>query len=145
MRRPARGERGRRGRVRHPHVQGTQAWLRDVGAPLGVGWHTVVLTQRATDTLDAVTAQVAAPGLLATGAVDLAAVDLAAARLSDTVSPNVVPSPRRRAAYWAHRGRALTRVPPCARSAKRSRSATTPSAVSCAEWPIARASANPPE
>ncbi|WP_235925997.1 helix-turn-helix domain-containing protein [Actinokineospora pegani] len=176
------------------HVQGTQAWLRDVGSPLDLGWQAAVLAQRAADTLDdPVTAQVAAfgvaHGLLAAGALDLAAGALAAAprptrtpvevqatgmlvftdsllaaatrtgdghaaldeaadlaarvgegnalhfgfgvsnvavwrmavalelgdhaaaaRLSDTVSPNAIPSPQRRAAYWADRGRALTRV-----------------------------------
>jgi len=34
------------------HVQGTQAWLRDVGASLDLGWQATVLAQRAADTLD---------------------------------------------------------------------------------------------
>jgi len=66
------------------HIQGTQAWLRDVGAPLDLGWQAAVLGQRAADTLDDVVDQQIAAfgtahGLLAAGALDLAAETLAAA------------------------------------------------------------------
>jgi transcriptional regulator with XRE-family HTH domain len=68
------------------HVQGTQAWLRDVGAPLDLGWQAAAAAQRAAERIvDPVALGVAAfgtaHGLLAAGAFDLArdrlrAVDL---------------------------------------------------------------------
>lgn len=34
------------------HVQGTQAWLRDIGAPLDLAWQSATLSQQAADQLD---------------------------------------------------------------------------------------------
>lgn len=76
-------------RVRHLitllHVQGTQAWLRDVGAPLDVGWQAASLAARAAEAVDdPMTQGVAAFGtahaLLAAGAFDLAGGVLARVR-----------------------------------------------------------------
>jgi len=177
------------------HVQGTQAWLRDVGAPLDLGWQAAAAAQQAAERLgDPVSLAIATfgttHGLLAAGAFDVArrrlasapanldlpdgeqlagmlaftgsllaavegrradvvaaldhAADLAAhtgegnawwfgfgptnvavwrmacaleagdheaaAAVADTVDPDRIPSPQRRAAYWADRGRALARL-----------------------------------
>lgn len=177
------------------HVQGTQAWLRDVGAPLDLGWQAAAAAQQAAERLDepvslAIAAFGTTHGLLAAGAFDVArhrlasaptdldspdgeqlagmlaftdsllaaadgrradvvaaldhAADLAghtgegnawwfgfgptnvavwrmacalesgdhesAAAVADTVDPDRIPSPQRRAAYWADRGRALARL-----------------------------------
>lgn len=64
------------------HVQGTQAWLMDVGASMDLGWQAVTLAQRAVERLDdpashAVSAFGTAFGLLGAGAFDLAAQTLA--------------------------------------------------------------------
>lgn len=63
------------------HVQGTQAWLRDVGAPLDLAWQASTLSQQAADQLgDPQTRGRAAfgttHGLLAAGAFDLARAQL---------------------------------------------------------------------
>ena len=177
------------------HVQGTQAWLRDVGAPLDLAWQAAMAAQQAAERLgDPVSLAVATfgttHGLLAAGAFDIAhdrlvsaptrldvpngeqltgmlaftasllaaaqgrrddvvtaldhAADLArhtgegnawwfgfgptnvavwrmvcaleagdhetAAAVAQTVDPNLIPSPQRRAAYWADYGRALARM-----------------------------------
>jgi transcriptional regulator with XRE-family HTH domain len=60
------------------HVQGTQAWLTDIGASMDLGWQAVVLAQRAAERLDdpmthAVSAFGTAFGLMGAGAFDLAA------------------------------------------------------------------------
>lgn len=59
------------------HVQGTQAWLRDVGAPLDLGWSAATLAQDAAERLDeSHTLGVAifgtTHGLMGAGAFDLA-------------------------------------------------------------------------
>ncbi|WP_406693020.1 helix-turn-helix transcriptional regulator [Saccharopolyspora sp. ID03-671] len=66
------------------HVQVTQAWLGDIGAPLDLSWQAVTLAQRAAERLDeppytAVCAFGTAFGLLGAGGFDLAARALAAA------------------------------------------------------------------
>jgi len=81
-------EAGRDGRellrlVALTHIQGTQAWLGDIGAPLDLAWQAVSLAQRATERLDeplsgAVTAFGTAFGLLGAGGFDLAARTLSA-------------------------------------------------------------------
>jgi len=63
------------------HVQGTQAWLRDIGAPLDLAWQSAMLCQQAADQLDdprtnAVATFGTAHGLLAAGAFDLARAQL---------------------------------------------------------------------
>jgi len=63
------------------HVQGTQAWLRDVGAPLDLGWQSAMLSQQAADQLEdprthALATFGTAHGLLAAGAFDLARAQL---------------------------------------------------------------------
>ncbi|MFL6147661.1 MAG: helix-turn-helix domain-containing protein [Pseudonocardiaceae bacterium] len=63
------------------HVQGTEAWLRDVGAPLDLAWQAATLAQDAADRLgDPQTRGLAAfgttHGLIAAGAFDLAAMHL---------------------------------------------------------------------
>lgn len=63
------------------HVQGTQAWLRDVGAPLDLGWQAASLAQQTAEWLDrpdalGVAAFGTAHGLLAAGAFDLARVQV---------------------------------------------------------------------
>lgn len=60
------------------HVQGTQAWLGDIGASLDLGWQAATLAQRAAERLDeplygAVSAFGTAFGLLGAGGFDLAA------------------------------------------------------------------------
>lgn len=179
------------------HVQGTEAWLRDVGAPLDLAWQAASLAQQAADRLEdpqlrGVAAFGTAHGLLAAGAFDLAAshldaaiaevptgddgglqlagmlaftdslvaaarrdgadvdapLDLAtdlarrtgegnafwfgfgptnvgvwrmavaleggdhsqAASVAEQLDPQLIPSPQRRAAYWADYGRALARL-----------------------------------
>lgn len=67
------------------HVQGTQAWLMDVGGGLDLAWQAAQLAQRAAERLDdpvtqAVGAFGTAHGLLAAGAFDLAAGTLDTAR-----------------------------------------------------------------
>lgn len=178
------------------HVQGTQAWLMDIGASIDLGWQAATLAQRAAERLDdpmarAVSAFGTAFGLLGVGDFDLAARTLAAvdvgtrtseamqvsgmltltaslvaaasgnqseriaaldhatelaqrtgegdalwfgfgpsnvgvwrmsvaleagehadaARIAETVNPQALPSPTRRAAYWREYGRALARLP----------------------------------
>lgn len=63
------------------HVQGIEAWLRDVGAPLDLAWQAATLAQDAADRLgDPQTRGLAAfgtaHGLLAAGALELATVHL---------------------------------------------------------------------
>ncbi|MGZ3141707.1 helix-turn-helix domain-containing protein [Lentzea chajnantorensis] len=64
------------------HVQGTQAWLTDIGANLDLGWQAVLLAQQAAARTDdplshAVSAFGTAFGLMGAGAFDLAAQALA--------------------------------------------------------------------
>jgi DNA-binding Xre family transcriptional regulator len=66
------------------HVQGTQAWLRDVGAPLDLAWQAATLAQREAQRIDDVhllglAAFGTGHGLLAAGAFDLADQHLRAA------------------------------------------------------------------
>ncbi|MEU0883666.1 helix-turn-helix transcriptional regulator [Lentzea sp. NPDC005914] len=66
------------------HVQGTQAWLGDIGASMDLAWQASQLARQAAERLDdPVTAAVAAfgsaHGLLAAGAVDLAQHQLSTA------------------------------------------------------------------
>ena len=63
------------------HVQGTEAWLRDVGAPLDLAWQAATLAQDAADQLGnpqirGLAAFGTTHGLLAAGALDLATVHL---------------------------------------------------------------------
>jgi tetratricopeptide (TPR) repeat protein len=63
------------------HVQGTQAWLRDVGASLDLAWSAVALARQAAAELDdpgvlGVAAFGAAHGLMTAGTFDLAAEQL---------------------------------------------------------------------
>lgn len=63
------------------HVQGTQAWLRDIGAPLDLAWQSATLSQQAADQLDDPRTQALATfgtahGLIAAGAFDLARAQL---------------------------------------------------------------------
>ncbi|MDQ3761567.1 MAG: helix-turn-helix domain-containing protein [Actinomycetota bacterium] len=63
------------------HVQGTQAWLRDVGAPLDLAWQAAMLSQQAADRVgNPQTCGLAGfgttHGLLAAGAFDLARAQL---------------------------------------------------------------------
>lgn len=63
------------------HVQGTQAWLRDIGAPLDLAWQSATLSQQAADQsgdpqTNAVATFGTAHGLLAAGAFDLARAQL---------------------------------------------------------------------
>jgi transcriptional regulator with XRE-family HTH domain len=65
------------------HVQGAQAWLMDIGAPIDLAWQAAMLGRRAAERLDeplthGVSAFGTAFGLLGTGAFDLAASTLAA-------------------------------------------------------------------
>ncbi|MCO1580124.1 helix-turn-helix domain-containing protein [Crossiella sp. SN42] len=65
------------------HVQGTQAWLMDIGAPLDLGWQAATLARQAAERLDeplslALSAFGTAFGLLGAGAFDLAARVLSA-------------------------------------------------------------------
>lgn len=60
------------------HVQGTQAWLMDLGGPIDLAWQAAALAQHAAERLDddmarAVSAFGVAFGLLGAGAFDLAA------------------------------------------------------------------------
>jgi transcriptional regulator with XRE-family HTH domain len=60
------------------HVQGTQAWLMDIGGPIDLAWQAATLARRAAERLDddmahAVSAFGVAFGLLGAGAFDLAA------------------------------------------------------------------------
>jgi transcriptional regulator with XRE-family HTH domain len=178
------------------HVQGTQAWLMDIGASIDLGWQAATLAQRAAERLDdpmtqAISAFGTAFGLLGVGDFELASRTLAAvdvgtrtsealqvsgmltltaslvaatsgnqaeriaaldhatelaartgegdalwfgfgpsnvgvwrmsvaleagehaeaARIAETVNPQALPSPTRRAAYWREYGRALARLP----------------------------------
>ncbi|SFP98414.1 Helix-turn-helix domain-containing protein [Amycolatopsis arida] len=179
------------------HVQGTQAWLMDVGAPLDLAWQAATLARHAAERLaDDPVAEAASAfgtgfGLLGAGALDLAAQTLAAprvgtatgeqlqlsgmlalasslvaaargdqreraaaldhatelaersgdgdawwfgfgpanvgvwrmsvaleagehaeaARIAQSVDPDALPSPTRKAAYWREYGRALARLP----------------------------------
>lgn len=66
------------------HVQGTQAWLRDVGGPLDLGWQAATIAQREAQRVDepqllGLAAFGIGHGLLAAGAFDLAAHQLATA------------------------------------------------------------------
>ncbi|WP_084210708.1 helix-turn-helix domain-containing protein [Pseudonocardia acaciae] len=66
------------------HVQGTQAWLGDIGASMDLAWQASSLAQRATDRLEeplygAVSAFGTAFGLIGAGAFDIAAQTLTAA------------------------------------------------------------------
>lgn len=68
------------------HVQGTQAWLRDVGAPLDLGWSAATMAQSAAERLDeprtlGVAIFGTTHGLMAAGAFDLAGYQLARARV----------------------------------------------------------------
>jgi transcriptional regulator with XRE-family HTH domain len=72
-------------------VQGTQAWLRDVGASLDLGWQAVILAQQAAQRVDdpqvlGLAAFGTVHGLLAAGAFDLAGgqLDTALRDLSTT-------------------------------------------------------------
>ena len=63
------------------YVQGTQAWLRDISAPLDLAWQLALLSQQAADQSDdprthAVATFGTAHGLLAAGAFDLARAQL---------------------------------------------------------------------
>lgn len=63
------------------HVQGTQAWLRDIGAPLDLAWQAATLSQQAADRLDDSQTHGLATfgtthGLLAAGAFDVARAQL---------------------------------------------------------------------
>ncbi|ONI83084.1 transcriptional regulator [Actinosynnema sp. ALI-1.44] len=66
------------------HVQGTQAWLMDVGASLDLGWQAAALAKQAAEQLDndqlslAVTAFGTSFGLMGAGAFDLAERTLSA-------------------------------------------------------------------
>jgi transcriptional regulator with XRE-family HTH domain len=73
------------------HVQGTQAWLRDVGAPLDLGWQAAAAAQEAAERLAepvalGVAAFGTAHGLLAAGAFDLARSRLRAVELDLSTS-----------------------------------------------------------
>ncbi|GGU61655.1 helix-turn-helix domain-containing protein [Lentzea flava] len=66
------------------HVQGTQAWLGDIGASMDLAWQAAALARQAAERLDdpvtsAVAAFGSAHGLLAAGAVDLAQRQLSTA------------------------------------------------------------------
>lgn len=78
------------------HVQGTQAWLRDVGGPLDLGWQAATIAQREAQRIDdpqvlGVAAFGVGHGLLAAGAFDLAAeqLDAASAAVSTATSQGV--------------------------------------------------------
>lgn len=103
------------------HVQGTQAWLRDVGAPLDLAWQAATLSQQTADRLaDPQTHGLASfgttHGLLAAGAFDLARAQLELAlsavptatvegmQLSWSLAPTGTPSDRSCGAW--HTGRA---------------------------------------
>lgn len=73
------------------HVQGTQAWLMDIGASIDLAWQAATLARRAAERLDealahAVSAFGTAFGLLGVGAFDLAASVLAAPRVGTDTS-----------------------------------------------------------
>jgi transcriptional regulator with XRE-family HTH domain len=74
------------------HVQGTQAWLMDIGAPLDLGWQAAMLAKRAAERLDddrfaqAVSAFGTAFGLLGAGAFDLASRTLSVPRVGTDTS-----------------------------------------------------------
>lgn len=68
------------------HVQGTQAWLMDIGAPLDLGWQAATLARQAAERLDqplvtGLSTFGTAFGLLGAGAFDLAAQSLAQVRV----------------------------------------------------------------
>ncbi|MCK2243933.1 MULTISPECIES: helix-turn-helix transcriptional regulator [unclassified Crossiella] len=68
------------------HVQGTQAWLMDIGAPLDLGWQAATLARQAAERLDqplalALSAFGTAFGLLGAGAFALAERALAEAEI----------------------------------------------------------------
>lgn len=68
------------------HMQGTQAWLATIGAPIDLAWQAATLARQAAERLNeplslAVSAYGTSLGLLAAGAFDLAARTLAAVEL----------------------------------------------------------------
>ncbi|WP_219417083.1 helix-turn-helix domain-containing protein [Pseudonocardia nigra] len=73
------------------HVQGTQAWLRDVGGPLDLGWQTATIAQQEAQRVDdpqllGLAAFGTGHGLLAAGAFDLAAHQLDTARTATSTA-----------------------------------------------------------
>ncbi|MFC3452500.1 helix-turn-helix domain-containing protein [Amycolatopsis speibonae] len=76
------------------HVQGTQAWLGDIGASMDLAWQAVSLAQRAAERLDeplygAVSAFGTAFGLIGAGGFDMAARTLADATPGTTTSADM--------------------------------------------------------
>lgn len=68
-------------RFANPQAAGTQAWLRDIGAPFDLAWKSAMLSQQAADQLEdprthALGTFDTAHGLLAAGAFDLARAQL---------------------------------------------------------------------
>jgi len=66
------------------HIQGTQAWLRDVGAPLDLGWQAASVARQAAERLDdpiplGIATFGTTHGLLAAGAFDVARYQLVSA------------------------------------------------------------------
>ncbi|MBB5153115.1 XRE family transcriptional regulator [Saccharopolyspora phatthalungensis] len=71
------------------HMQGTQAWLTTIGAPLDLSWQAAILARQAAERLDdpislAVSAYGTALGLLSAGALKLASQTVAAVELPPT-------------------------------------------------------------
>lgn len=71
------------------HMQGTQAWLAAIGAPIDLAWQAATLARQAGERLDepiplAIGAYGTALGLLAAGSFDMAARTLADVRLAPT-------------------------------------------------------------
>ena len=93
------------------HMQGTQAWLTMIGAPMDLAWQAAILARQAAERLDeaiplAVSAYGTALGLLAAGAFDLASRTLTAVDV-----PLVRTQDMRRSVYWREYSRALARLP----------------------------------
>ncbi len=116
------------------HMQGTQAWLAMIGAPLDLGWQAATLAREAAEQLDelvplAISAYGTSLGLLGASAFDLASDALAdvelwrmqgaleagehaeAARIAETVNADALTVRARQAVYWRDRGRALAALP----------------------------------
>lgn len=74
------------------HVQGTQAWLMDIGAPIDLGWQAATLARQAAERLEddpmahAVSAFGTAFGLLGAGAFDLASRTLSGPKVGTDTS-----------------------------------------------------------